>query len=141
MFLKKRFLSMVVTIFMTFSVVYIDAKPVEITKDNFEEVVKQNSLPVILKVSATWCPPCQVNKPIFEQLAQKYDGKCALVTMDLNSNVELVQELEVTCVPTFFFFYKGKLISKLEGCPSNAEDFEKLIEDALAYVAGYPVKS
>ena len=47
---------------------------IEITSAaHFTEIVASaGALPIIIDFTATWCPPCQMIKPIYEQLAQQY---------------------------------------------------------------------
>ncbi len=41
--------------------------------EHFTEIVDSaGDLPVIIDFTASWCPPCQMIKPIYEQLAQQY---------------------------------------------------------------------
>ena len=43
----------------------------QITKDNFEELVKNSEKPVLLDFWATWCGPCRMIAPIVEQIAEE----------------------------------------------------------------------
>ena len=47
---------------------------IEITSlDHFTEVIDTaGGLPIIIDFTATWCGPCQMIKPVYEELAQQY---------------------------------------------------------------------
>jgi thioredoxin 1 len=66
---------------------------IEITSaEHFTEVsTTADDLPIIIDFTATWCPPCQMIKPIFEQLAEKYQGKAILVKVDVDERSDIAE--------------------------------------------------
>ena len=49
------------------------ALAVTLTNDNFTAFIENSSLPVFLKLWATWCPHCKEFAPVWEQLGQLED--------------------------------------------------------------------
>jgi len=45
-----------------------------INADQFEEQVIKSEIPVIIDFFSDDCPPCDVLAPIYEKMAEKYDG-------------------------------------------------------------------
>src|SRR3990172_12348154 len=41
------------------------------TINELEKKIQTSTMPIIIKCSATWCPPCKAMKPLYEQLAQE----------------------------------------------------------------------
>ena len=64
---------------------------IEITSTAHWTEIKSNAgdLPIIMDFTATWCPPCQMIKPIYEQLAQQYEGKAILVKVDVDDRADI----------------------------------------------------
>ena len=106
----------------------------EITTQNFKQEVLQSTLPVILKVSATWCPPCQRLKPLFEQVAETFKGQCTFASMDFDTNPAFVAQHAIDSVPTFMIYYQGELILTKPGCPPTKEALEQFVQEILKQV-------
>ena len=80
--------------------------------EHFTEIVDSaGDLPVIIDFTASWCPPCQMIKPIYEQLAQQYQGKAILVKIDVDERADLAQQFGIQAMPTFIA-YVGKQVAE-----------------------------
>ncbi|MDE6791637.1 MAG: thioredoxin family protein [Muribaculaceae bacterium] len=66
-------------------------------------LISENGLPMVVDFSATWCPPCQQLKPIFEQLKDEYHGSVDFVSVDVDSVPELAQKYDVHNIPALIF--------------------------------------
>lgn len=102
-------------------------KLVEITKENFKQEVLESLLPVVVKVGATWCQPCQQLAPVLEELVS-YFPCLKFVTMDYDKNLEFVKEHNIEGVPTWMIYYSGKLSYRQEGCPPTLEGLIEFIK-------------
>jgi len=43
----------------------------EVTDKNFDEVVLQSKIPVMVDLWAVWCGPCKMIHPIIDELSEK----------------------------------------------------------------------
>lgn len=103
-----------------------NSKVEQITKDNFEEKVKNSKLPTIVDVYATWCGPCKTIAPIFVKMAEEMDGKVNFVKIDIDQEPELAQKLDIQALPTFLFFKDGQEVHRMRGL-IRKEHFSDLI--------------
>lgn len=60
---------------------------------------------VVLDFGATWCSPCQRQRPIFERVARWFadehpDAELAFLMVDVDDNPALTAEFDVKSVPT-----------------------------------------
>ena len=47
------------------------SKPIEITNENFEEIVLKATDPVLIDFWAPWCGPCRMMGPIIDEIAEE----------------------------------------------------------------------
>ena len=82
----------------------------------------------VLDFWATWCGPCRLLSPTVEALAEKYEGKVAFGSVNVDDEEALAVRFGISVIPTLFFMKKGEIVSKTVGVRPAAE-LEKIIED------------
>ena len=75
---------------------------IELTKDNFDQVVADNEM-VIIDFWAPWCGPCRGFAPVFEAASEKYPE---IVFGKINSDheQELAGQFGIRSIPTLMIF-------------------------------------
>ena len=74
-------------------------------------------------LSATWCGPCKVVAPIFEQLSNKYSKEAVFAKLDVDKVREAAQSAGVKSLPSFGFFHEGALLElQVGGDPVTLEN-------------------
>ncbi len=102
-------------------------KPIIATDANFDKIIEQSDLPVLVDFSAHWCPPCRAMEPVMEQLAEELSGKALVLQIDVDANPATTARFGVRNLPTFLVFDKGKPVSKIIGAAPKATLVEKLM--------------
>jgi thioredoxin 1 len=87
----------------------------EVNDANFEEVVLQSEVPVLVDFWAEWCGPCRMVGPIVEELAEEYKGRVVVAKMDVDSNPGIPSKLGIRNIPTVLFFKGGEQVDKQVG--------------------------
>lgn len=98
-----------------------------LNKDNFKSVVEEAQKPVIIDVNASWCGPCQMVKPIFEQVARELANDYVFAEVNVDEARDLAIKFGVTSVPTFIFMEKNEIKGKERGYMS-ADDMKAKIK-------------
>lgn len=84
--------------------------PVHVTDEEFEKVVLQSKLPVIVDFWAPWCTPCKMVAPILDKIAQENDGKLLVAKVNTDEQQKWAMHYGVQGIPTMIFISDGKLV-------------------------------
>jgi thioredoxin 1 len=90
------------------------AAPIEVTDENFHDVVKKNSK-VVIDCWAQWCGPCRMIAPIIEELANDYAGKILFGKLNVDENPKISAEHQIMSIPTLLIFKDGYLVDRIVG--------------------------
>ena len=106
------------------------SKPVTISDSNFDQVVLQAEMPVLVDFWATWCGPCRMVAPVVEELAGEYDGRISFAKVEVDSNPQIASRYGIMSIPTLILFKDGKPVSNIVGFRPKAE-LKKSLDAAL----------
>lgn len=110
-------------------------RPVSVNGLSFAAEVLKSELPVLIDVSAEWCPPCKAAAPVVAELAERHRGRLKVVVIDGGEAPELVATLGVRGFPTFLGLAQGEVVVRQAGYggPRGLEQLvERLLESAPA---------
>lgn len=74
---------------------------------------------VMVDVFATWCGPCQVLAPAFEELAGEMEGKAEFAKVDIDIMPEMPQKYGIMTVPTIMLFKDGEAVEQVSAVLSK----------------------
>ena len=86
----------------------------QITKENFEELVINSEKPVLLDFWASWCGPCRMVAPVVEAIAEERPDY-VVGKINVDEEMELAMEFKIVSIPTLIVMKNGKLAQKLVG--------------------------
>lgn len=101
-------------------------EPLHVTDAEFEKVVLQSTLPVVVDFWAPWCAPCRMVAPILDKIAKENDGKLVVAKVNTDENNQWAMKYGVQGIPTMLFISNGELVHKQVGALPEA-----LLKDIL----------
>lgn len=98
-----------------------------ITSDELEELIAGEK-PVVCDFWATWCGPCRMLAPVFEEVSEKFTDRAVFVKVDVDENEDAARKYGVSAIPDIILFKNGKPAATNMGflpAPALSEFVEK----------------
>jgi thioredoxin 2 len=106
------------------------SEPIEIaTTADFDRLIGQSSLPVLVDYWAPWCGPCRMVAPEVQKVAARQAGRALVIKVNTDELVEIGQRYGIRSIPTLAIFAGGREISRAAGA-RPAPEIEALLQPA-----------
>ena len=96
-------------------------KIVHTTDGSFDADVTNNETPVLIDFWAEWCGPCKMIAPILDEAADEYEGKLAIVKVNVDENPNIAQKFGIRSIPTLILFKNGAPQAQKLGAMSKSQ--------------------
>lgn len=90
-------------------------RPIPLSDDTFESVVKGSDVPVVVDFYADWCGPCKVMAPVLDDFAHQRRGGVVVGKLDTDRNQATAQRFSIRSIPTLVVFSGGREVAREVG--------------------------
>ena len=91
------------------------AQVVDISDNTFKAEVLEAETPVLVDFWAEWCGPCKMISPIVEEVAEEYEGRLKVCSLDVDAHPQSTNEYGIRSIPTLLLFRDGKVADQIIG--------------------------
>ncbi len=86
-----------------------------LTENNYQKEVLESKTPVIMDFWASWCGPCQMMGPVFEELSTEYEGKLKFAKVNTEEEQTLPAKYGIQGIPALVVVNGDKEIDRIVG--------------------------
>ena len=106
-------------------------RPIALSDADFDRVIADAQVPVLVDFYADWCGPCKMVAPIMDELARSRLGTVLVAKLDTDRNQQTAQRFQIGSIPTVMVFKGGAPVAAQIGALPRA-GYEALIDRAMA---------
>lgn len=101
-----------------------------VTDDDFNALISDSDVPVVVDFWAEWCGPCKQMAPHLDAVAGDLDGKVKVAKINVDDNPMTAGQYGVRGLPTLMLFKDGKVAATHLGAMSK-QRIAEWIKDSL----------
>ena len=104
-------------------------RPLAVSDANFDRVIADTTVPVLVDFYADWCGPCKIMAPVLDEIARARMGAVVVLKLDTDRNPTTSARFGIRGIPTLILFKAGREAARRTGAVP-AREVEALLAEA-----------
>jgi len=93
----------------------LDGKVIEANDSNFDYIISNATVPVVVDFWAPWCGPCRMMAPNFEEASRALAPKVQFVKVNTEEAQNVAARYGIRSIPTMIVFKNGAEVDRVSG--------------------------
>ncbi len=90
-------------------------RPVRVNGEDFDKLISDAEIPVLVDFYADWCGPCKMMAPILDDIARERTGELLVAKLDTDRNPDIARRFGIQGIPTLILYRAGEPVERRTG--------------------------
>ena len=96
--------------------------PLALDAGSFDKHIGRNQIPVLVDFWASWCGPCRMMAPAYEQAAGLLEPQVRVAKLNTEEAQAIAARFNIRSIPTLALFVGGQEVARQAGAFRTAQD-------------------
>lgn len=96
-------------------------RPIALTAEEFDLHAAKAGIPLVVDFWASWCGPCRMMAPAFEQAAKALEPLVRFAKVNTEEQRELATRFRIVSIPTMILFRGGREVARQAGAMGSQD--------------------